>query len=166
MAVTISGSGPITGLTTIASPTTINGLTIPTTSFGKLLQVVRATDATNRTTTSNVIADASISVTISPTLATSSILVIWTCQIQPTNADYTILLITNSSNTALSGAEFNYYGGSQSSAYFTTTNIGYSSPATTSATTYKGRFRSNTSVLSTIHNTNTTGVLYAIELGI
>jgi len=33
MAVTINGSGPVTGLTTIASPTTINGLTLPTDSL-------------------------------------------------------------------------------------------------------------------------------------
>lgn len=33
MAVTINGSGPVTGVTTLASPTTINGLTLPTDSL-------------------------------------------------------------------------------------------------------------------------------------
>jgi hypothetical protein len=33
MAVTINGSGPVTGVTTLASPTTINGLTLPSDSL-------------------------------------------------------------------------------------------------------------------------------------
>ena len=33
MAVTINGTGPVTGVTTLASPTTINGLTLPTDSL-------------------------------------------------------------------------------------------------------------------------------------
>ena len=75
MAVTISGSGPITGLTTIASPTTINGLTIPTTSFGKILQVVTGTTSTVVSITTSTATDSGLSATITPTSITSKILV-------------------------------------------------------------------------------------------
>ena len=43
MAVTISGSGPITGLTTIASPTTINGLTLPSDSLQPAMVLITPT---------------------------------------------------------------------------------------------------------------------------
>jgi len=43
MAVTISGSGPVTGLTTLASPTTINGLTLPTDSLQPAMVLITPT---------------------------------------------------------------------------------------------------------------------------
>lgn len=47
MAVTISGSGPIAGVTTLASPTTINGLTVPTDSLQPGLVLVSPTSIAN-----------------------------------------------------------------------------------------------------------------------
>ena len=75
MAVTINGSGPITGLTTIASPTTINGLTIPTTTFGKILQVVMGTTSTAVTVTTTTYVDTNLTATITPSSASNKVLV-------------------------------------------------------------------------------------------
>ena len=134
---------------------------------GKVLQVVRATDATQRTTTStdtsNV--DASISVTITPQKSDSAIVVIWSGVVQtPTGAQYTRLAVTDASNNGLSGAENTLiYDLNTQSLRTSFVLIGYSTPATTSATTYKGRF-STSSGTATIVNNNSTGQLFAIEV--
>ncbi|HEY7821527.1 MAG TPA: hypothetical protein VIG24_01775, partial [Acidimicrobiia bacterium] len=51
---------------TPAAPKFWDGSTFQALTSGKILQVVRATDGTNRTTTSTSFVDASISVTITP----------------------------------------------------------------------------------------------------
>lgn len=176
MAVAINGSGPITGLTSIDSPTTINGLTIPTTGFGKVLQVVRATDSTQRSTTSTSYVDASLSVTITPQKNDSAVMIIangyssssWTTQ----DAQAGALRITDSSNNAISGAEEMVLGGYEVGRR--TTNqaqldnnfnvVAYATPATTSAVTYKLRFRMITGTGFTLRNSINTAQLYAIEV--
>lgn len=76
MPVSISGSGPITGLTSIASPTTLNGLTIPTTGFGKVLQVVMETTSTAASLIGDVNwTNTGFSASITPSSASSKILV-------------------------------------------------------------------------------------------
>jgi hypothetical protein len=167
MAVTINGSGPITGLTTIASPTTINGVTLPTTGFGKILQIVRATDETRRTTTSLSFVDGSISVTITPQKDTSNIILIHQCVSSQgvSGTRYASVQITDSSNTALSGAQDNIFGiNTTTSVYHVLTQIGYASPATTSAVTYKVRFKSDSGTTVGLENASSTGQLFAIEV--
>jgi len=130
---------------------------------GKILQVVRATDTTNRTTTSGTFVDANISVTITPTDATSDILVIWSFTGVGSNA-YGIFQITDPSNVAISGFSRMDVGlGGTGSSYDTPTLFVWDSPASTSAQTYKGRFRTNASY--TLQNANATGQLFAIEVG-
>jgi len=135
---------------------------------GKILQVVRATDSTNRSTTSTSFVDASISVTITPQKSTSAVLLMWgargdvSASGTPSN-----LQITDSSNTAISGAEeaqiFSASGGAISAPAFI---VAYDSPATTSATVYKGRFRIITGGGTfSIRNDLQTGQLYALEIG-
>jgi len=130
---------------------------------GKVLQVVRATDSTNRSTTSTSFVDASISVTITPQKSTSAILLIWSYQVAPANTGTVFGAITNSSNNLISGAEEIEAGVSANFLRVNPIGIGYSTPATTSATTYKGRFRVDTGTGS-IFNTSNTGQLYAIEV--
>ena len=174
MAVTIDGAGPITGLTSITAPTTLNGLTIPTTGFGKVLQVVRATDITDRTTTKTSFEDAGISVTITPQRSTSAILIIavagtdstWTVD----GENYGRVQITDSSNITLIGGQnmniglVNSTGTGTRSVFAPLTMWAYATPGTTSAVTYKLRFRSNTNNTFTIRNDAPTGQMYAIEL--
>jgi hypothetical protein len=167
-------NGQTSGSTTITAPASGGDETIELSSAlagklpiagGKILQIVRATDSTNRTTTSNAFVDASISVTITPQKNDSAIIVIWSATITAGNGDYVILAITDSSDNAISGAEFRYNGSSANGHWASFTTIGYSTPATIMATTYKGRFRSNTSgPTATIQNSSNTGQLFAIEV--
>jgi len=134
----------------------------------RILQVVRATDATDRSTTSTSFVDANISVTITPTSATSDILLIWALYGVPSGGanargEYQI---TDSSNVAISGAEFTRLGHNSTSApiYGDVRVIGYDSPATTSATTYKGRFEAASGTTNNITNSANTGQLFALEI--
>jgi hypothetical protein len=70
MAVTIDGAGPLAGATTL------NGLTIPTTGFGKVLQVVTASNSTNLQTTSTSYVSTGLSASITPASTSNKILVI------------------------------------------------------------------------------------------
>jgi hypothetical protein len=132
---------------------------------GKVLQVVRATDVTQRSTTSTSFVDASISVTITPQRDTSAIILIWSAKnsIQ-TSGNNLLLQITDNSNNALSGAESVVIGGAKADHENITTLFGYSTPATLSATTYKGRFRSGSGTTVFLTNNSNTGQLYAIEV--
>jgi hypothetical protein len=132
---------------------------------GKIVQIVRATDTTQRSTTSTTYTDASISVTITPQKSDSAILVIWSARIQ-NPANFTAFMqITDNSNNALSGAQDAVLVAGNQSGQTHQTIIGYSTPATTSATTYKGRFKSdNVGGTVNIFNNVITGQLYAIEV--
>jgi hypothetical protein len=132
---------------------------------GKILQIVRATDATQRSTTSTSFVDASISVTITPQRNDSAVILIWAAAVQSPVGGVTMSQqITDNSNNALSGAENTFLrAGSTTHGDAYQTVIGYSTPATTSATTYKGRFLVSSGT-ATLRNNNTTGQLYAIEV--
>ena len=133
---------------------------------GKVLQIVRATDGTNRTTTSTSFVDASISVTITPQKSDSAILLVWSLLGAQTGAaGFSRYQITDNSNNAVSGAQGSFMGSATTSLGLNAmqTLIGYSTPATTSATTYKGRFLA-TAGTNTLSNNSTPGQLYAIEV--
>ena len=170
MAVTIDGAGPLAGATTL------NGLTIPTTGFGKVLQVVRATDTTDRSTTSTSFVDVTgMSVTITPQKSTSAVLILSTFSAVILDTASNLVLsnfqITDSSNNPISGAQALPFG----SLRFTVTAnprlwvplcfVGYATPATTSATTYKLRFNSqNASITTSLQNNTNAGQMFAIEV--
>jgi len=141
-----------------------------------VLQVVRATDSTDRSTTSSSYVDVTgLSVTITPQKSDSAIIVQlfadWYCEWSTGDVGYTQVRITDTSNNAISGAEANYFGNSNLTGISTRTNLsniivlGYATPATTSAVTYKVRFKSATAnVTSVFRNATTTAQLYAIEV--
>ena len=144
---------------------------------GKILQVVRATDSTNRTTTSTSFVDVTgMSVTITPQKSTSKILVVssFNClSINSTDNNFRVMAqITDSSNNPLVGAEQATVGlrnitRSTTFAQFrsVSTIIGYDEPSTISATTYKVRFKINDPNCSfTIENDALTGQIFAIEV--
>jgi len=135
----------------------------------RILQVVRATDATDRTTTSTSFVDANISVTITPSSATSDVLLVWSLRRDTlsTGSTRSNFQITDNSNTAISGAENHLVGllASTIRNQFDVTLIGYDSPATTSATTYKGRFKvQDSGSTAEIQNADNTGQLFALEI--
>lgn len=130
---------------------------------GKILQVVRATDGTERTTSSASFVDVTgMSVTITPQKSTSSIIVlvnVMVRSVETTNQAET--QITDSSNNALNGAQ--QVLTRQEAHLIAQTLIGYSTPATTSATTYKLRFKASGGTAG-IRNDLSTGQIYAIEV--
>ena len=140
----------------------------------RVLQVVRATDTTTRTTTSATYVDASLSVTITPQATSSNVLLIAVflglALNTSTGANQAQYQITTSGNTALSGAEGALIGTvnyTQSSgyAYAPVNMFGWSSPNTTSATTYKVRYRAASSnTTAYMANGDMTAQLYALEI--
>ena len=132
---------------------------------GKVLQVVRATDSTDRSTTSATFVDASLSITITPQRNTSAILLIASYNADTTNAGIGIVVqITDSSNNAISGTGNGFlFAGTRVIAFQTL--FAYATPATTSATTYKLRFRRGASSDTvTLVNSGNIAQLYAIEV--
>ena len=179
-------NGTTSGSVTLAAPATGSDvtLTLPTTALatesfvsssylpiagGKILQVVRATDATARTTTSGSYVDVTgMSVTITPQRNTSKILVIASYFISGSGspgACISFARITTSGGTALSGAEDAHAGSATSGSHWAHhTLIGYAEPATTSAVTYKLQFKAFTGFTAQITTSGQTGQMYAIEV--
>ena len=133
---------------------------------GKILQIVRATDGTARSTTSTSFVDVTgLLVTITPQMNTSAILLIFTGQAESSAATASFA-ITDNSNNDISGAEranlrISTYTVDQITPVIL---IGYSTPATTSATTYKVRFRNTSGGTTTLEGSVVTSQLYAIEV--
>jgi len=132
-------------------------------TIGKVLQVVRATDVTARTTTSASFVDASLSVTITPQKSDSAILLIWNLNLFAQGSNSCYLRITDSSNNPISGSQETRYQ-TGNGIITGATEIAYATPATTSATTYKARFRASGGGTVGIENHDSTGQIYAIEV--
>jgi len=167
MSLELSGNGVVTGLNSVGSSDlgTVLGSKLDL-AGGKILQIVRATDSTQRTTTSTSFVDASISVTITPQKNDSAVLLLWSASFFRVAAnEYLLAAITDNSNNVLSGAERSGLGSTAAAELLcTVVLVGYATPATTSATTYKGRFRSSTGNTVRLDNSTTTAQLYAIEV--
>jgi hypothetical protein len=176
MSLVLSGSGVVTGLDSLASSDLGAQLGSKLDlAGGKILQIVRATDATNRTTTSTSFVDANLSVTISPQKNDSAVLLIasvlantaWSVATEQRGS----LQITDNSNNPISGAEDSLFGlvnisGSGDRQFEAPLIIfARATPATINATTFKLRFRtSNASTQTLLRNSFTTAQLYAIEV--
>ena len=141
---------------------------------GKILQIVRATDSTARTTTSGTYADVTgMTVTITPQKSNSAVIILASFDVFigdftgiQAQADYQI---TDSSNNAISGAQrtrLEVTGPSGNTTLGTKIAMfAYSTPATTSAVSYKLRHRVETANdTTTVGNGATTGQMYAIEV--
>jgi hypothetical protein len=135
---------------------------------GKILQVVRATDSTQRSTTSTTFVDVTgMSVTITPQKSDSSILIIVNALANSTRTSNNTLsrfVITDSSDNVLGGGPW-VLAGTGPVMELPITLITLNTPATTSATTYKLRFRSEAADITTsLQNSNAAGQIYAIEV--
>jgi hypothetical protein len=106
---------------------------------GKILQIVRATDATTRSTTSTSFVDASISVTITPQKDDSAVILIATFQGRVTSStsgnhfqsDYRITdnsdnVVSGGGNGRIGNADYSFSGTASHSS--TVALIGYSTP--------------------------------------
>ena len=141
---------------------------------GKVLQVVRATDATDRSTTSTSFVDVTgMSVTITPQKSTSAVIIVATFDFLGITPAGTNLVgnaqIADSSNNEINGAN-NCRLQINASASVTALGIpcniwGYATPATTSAVTYKLRFRvSGGTSINIANGSNQRGQMFAIEV--
>jgi len=169
---TISGSTTLTLGGTNANAITIpSGVTLTNngtaSGFGKVLQVVSATDSTQRSTTSTsfVTASNTLSVSITPSSASNKILILASSCVrcQGDNGFYTIFRgATDLGAISNKGLAATYDGAVNVEA-----NIGINyldSPSTTSATTYQLYFRSGTVVTNTINMNSSKGSITAIEI--
>jgi len=138
--------------------------TLLTAEGGKVLQIVRATDTTARTTTSTSFVDVTgMAVTITPTAATSRVIIVAVFMGQAVGSGRVSFQITDSSNTVLSGAEDMQMTGSQNN-YNNFNFWGYIESGTVSPATYKLRMKRNSATSVAANNDLNTGQLYAIEL--
>jgi hypothetical protein len=131
---------------------------------GKVLQVVRATDTTSRSTTSTSYVDTNFNITITPQRSDSAIIIAVFVLLQVAGAtqSQSRLAITDNSNVDLAECMTNVGGTNSSTAQ---TTWGYSTPGTTSATTYKTRLKSGSGSITALSaNDDITGQLYAIEV--
>ena len=141
---------------------------------GKILQIVRATDNTQRSTTSTSLVDVTgMSVTITPQYNNSAILIVATFLAgieSPANvSSLGFFAITDSSNNGISGAQSFEFGEASNTLETRIrvyqTLVAYATPATTSATTYKLRFRvTSASAQIYVINEQPVGSMYAIEV--
>ena len=142
---------------------------------GKILQIVRETDSTERSTSSTSFVDVTgMSVTITPQKSDSALLIICAFSGRANRSSGSgataRYAITDNSNNAISGAEdsFNFQAGNGNTSSLQQVPvllIAYATPATTSAVTYTLRHRIGSSGDdSTIKNNESTGQLYAIEV--
>jgi hypothetical protein len=117
---------------------------------GKVLQVVNATTSTVTSNSTTTYADTTLTATITPTLATSKILVLIAQQVSKnsTNSANAVNVATfRDATKILEHLDIGYTGTAIFNVDMYTINY-LDSPATTSATTYKTQFRNTTASAS------------------
>jgi hypothetical protein len=142
---------------------------------GKVLQVVQATTSTAvATSTTLTFVDTGLTGTITPTLATSKILVMTTQTVHQTgnlnDRGWNIQLVRGSTVVYPSSGNYNsYLSVTAVGDLMTTTSVHYlDSPATTSATTYKTQMNNvtgRTAVTTTAQVSSQTSTMILLEIG-
>ena len=142
-----------------------------------IAQVVRATDTTDRSTTSTSPVDVTgMAVTITPKSATSNIMIILVASLSNASSSsgsnhFASIRITDASNVGISGAQVvgeglsGYSGSGTMTNYYPVVMIAWASPGSTAAVTYKARFSTGSAATtSTFQNATSTGQMFAIEV--
>lgn len=150
-------------------------LTLPLFGFGKVLQIVTASDSSERSTTSTSYVDCgTLSVNITPS-STSSIILVMTsipARCEATGQPQGFFRLANGAGTALNGAVEIPFGVASG---FTTSGtarfdscismIGRDAPASTAAQTYKVQFAAASGTLTLARMSGRTSSIHAIEVG-
>jgi hypothetical protein len=113
---------------------------------GKVLQVVYATYGTQVNSTSSAYADTSLTATITPSSATSKVLVIVHqngCEKRQTDTSMMLKLLRGATNISQMASLGGYTGSTIDLNFGSISTAVLDEPATTSATTYKTQFASN-----------------------
>ena len=145
MALVLNGSGSITGLSAGGLPDgSVTADDIASLPAGSVIQVVQGTTSTGVTSTSTSYADTGLTATITPTSATSTILVISNCAIgkDTGNTGVSLRLLRGATTIKEFAKRSASDGGSGENFVGTFSHSYIDSPATTSATTYKVQFAS------------------------
>ena len=147
------------GIGTVGQVLTVNsGATAPQwstpASGGKVLQVVTASYSTLTSTTSTSSVDTGITATITPSAASSKVLIFYSFNLMrqnSTDADSACYFSLVRTATTIGGELTieNYQQANNSQLIAPVTYHYLDSPSTTSATTYKVQFRSNSSLITT-----------------
>lgn len=164
MAITINGTGSITGLTAGGLPDgSVTAADLAAGVGGKILQIVQSSDTGKPTSTSSTYADTGLSGTITPSSSSNKVLVIvyeGQCYktANDTQLDFQLLRDSTSIFT---------YAALNIGAVVDSTNptIPYlDSPATTSAVTYKTQFRNRDASGTVVVNGNGTQIMLLMEV--
>lgn len=135
---------------------------------GKVLQVVQSTYATQVTNNTTTYADTGLSVSITPTLATSKVLIMAYLNMERTsaNSENGIYLKLVRASTDIFSTYILGYTSTALRLIFPFATHYLDSPSTTSATTYKFQFANFVNASSAIANDGgTTSVIIAMEIG-
>ena len=144
---------------------------VPAPSGGKVLQVVSATSSTATSTTSTTFVDTALTANITPTSATSKVLILLT--IPETFKNGGSSLTTIQMNISRNGTQvnrfssFGNYTGVSSDLFITTSASYLDNPATTSSTTYRLRVCSTVSgqPVGVINDVNSQASIILMEIG-
>jgi len=136
---------------------------------GKVLQVINATISTVANSSSSTYADTGLTATITPTLASSKILVFVSQNgLRKTTGDTKLgLILLRSATTLITFETFGAWTGSLLNNAVAGSSANYlDSPATTSATTYKTQFASLDNVADvTVQQSSATSTITLMEIG-
>ena len=135
--------------------------------FGKILQVVQGTTTTTVTTTSASYVDTNLTVTITPSAATSSVLILTAQNINCDGVGDTVIdwQILRGATSIAAFPRYVFSSGSQvKSGTYAASWL--DSPATTSATTYKTQFKRSVGSNSiAAQNVSSRSTIIAMEVG-
>jgi hypothetical protein len=135
---------------------------------GKILQVVFASTSTTASSASTSYADTGLTATITPSSASSRILVLVNHPCRKDNSTAGNALGVQLHRDATSIYQIHTYAGATDTVltnYFTLSGAFVDSPSTTSATVYKTRFRNNTTSGSVFVNENGASTITLLEIG-
>ena len=154
----------------VADSTASTGLKWATPAAGgKVLQVVNATYSTLATNSTSTFADTGLTAAITPSSATSKVLVLvsQTGCAKTTNNTYLLLRLVRTATTLITFENNGGYNAGTTANYFGSCSTTYlDSPATTSATTYKTTFASDSnSADARVQAGGSTSTITLIEIG-
>jgi hypothetical protein len=135
---------------------------------GKVLQVVQGDYATSTTSSSSTYADTDLTATITPTSATSKILVMYSISARKDtqNSQNAVNFKLLRDATSISIRQSMGYTGTAIQNYFYVASNVLDTPATTSATTYKVQFASdNNTAQVTVQGSNDLSTIILMEIG-
>jgi len=168
-----TGSGTFTrrGIGSTGNVLTVSG-GIPVWSApaggGKVLQVVSATTSTAVSSSSTTLVDTGLTASITPSLATSKVLVMVTqsCYKSAASANNGLRLNINRGASAIFTTDYILFTGTAIELSTLVTSSFLDSPSTTSATTYKTQFSNRQAAASVdVQPSSTTSTIILMEIG-